>query len=83
MRYFIVNRLELNSGFFNKKNLLTFKQYKKISLNVVISKSMFTGYDYKSLNFYENLYYYLISSYKGKCHALGKPSNGQRTWSNA
>ena len=26
---------------------------------------------------------YLIRSYKGKCHALGKPVNGQRTWSNA
>ena len=26
---------------------------------------------------------YLIKSYKGKCHALGKPVNGQRTWSNA
>jgi len=26
---------------------------------------------------------YLIKSYKGKCHALGKPVRGQRTWSNA
>lgn len=26
---------------------------------------------------------YLTKSYKGKCHALGKPVNGQRTWSNA
>lgn len=26
---------------------------------------------------------YLIRSYKGKCHALGKPVRGQRTWSNA
>ena len=26
---------------------------------------------------------YLIRSYKGKCHALGKPTRGQRTWSNA
>ena len=26
---------------------------------------------------------YLIKSYKGRCHALGKPVRGQRTWSNA
>lgn len=26
---------------------------------------------------------YLIGSYKGWCHALGKPVRGQRTWSNA
>lgn len=25
---------------------------------------------------------FLIKSYKGKCHALGKPVRGQRTWSN-
>ena len=26
---------------------------------------------------------YLIKSYRGRCHALGKPVRGQRTWSNA
>jgi ribosomal protein S13 len=26
---------------------------------------------------------YLIKSYKGRSHALGKPVRGQRTWSNA
>ena len=25
---------------------------------------------------------YLIKSYRGRCHAFGKPSRGQRTWSN-
>ena len=25
---------------------------------------------------------YLIKSFKGRCHALGKPVRGQRTWSN-
>ena len=27
--------------------------------------------------------YYLIKTYRGRCQALGKPSRGQRTWSNA
>ena len=26
---------------------------------------------------------YLIKTFKGRCHALGKPAHGQRTWSNA
>jgi len=26
---------------------------------------------------------YLIKSYRGRCHAVGKPVRGQRTWSNA
>lgn len=26
---------------------------------------------------------YLVKSYKGRCHAVGKPVRGQRTWSNA
>lgn len=26
---------------------------------------------------------YLIKSYRGRCHALGKPVKSQRTWSNA
>lgn len=26
---------------------------------------------------------YLTKTYKGRCHALGKPVRGQRTWSNA
>ena len=25
---------------------------------------------------------YLIKTYRGKCHLLGKPARGQRTWSN-
>lgn len=29
------------------------------------------------------LRYYFIKSYKGRCYLLGKPANGQRTWSNA
>lgn len=26
---------------------------------------------------------YLIKSHRGRCHAIGKPTRGQRTWSNA
>ena len=37
-------------------------------------------HDLKKLNIVR---LYLIKSYRGRCHALGKPVNSQRTWSNA
>lgn len=37
----------------------------------------------KSLSYLNIVRLYLIKSYKGYCHALGKPVNGQRTWSNS
>jgi ribosomal protein S13 len=36
--------------------------------------------DLKKLNI---LRLFLTKSYRGRCHALGKPVKGQRTWSNA
>lgn len=36
--------------------------------------------DLKNLNI---IRLYLIKSYRGRCHAIGKPVRGQRTWSNA
>ena len=38
-----------------------------------------TFFDLKRINI---IRLYLIKSYKGRCHALGKPVHGQRTWSN-
>ncbi len=52
-------------------------------LNIMLSQINTVNnvvFDLKRLNI---LRLYLIQSYKGKCHALGKPVNGQRTWSNA
>jgi ribosomal protein S13 len=37
-------------------------------------------FDLKKLNI---IRLYLIKSYRGRSHALGKPVRGQRTWSNA
>ena len=39
-------------------------------------------YESKTLIKYNILRLYFIKSYRGRCHLLGKPVNGQRTWSN-
>ena len=48
------------------------KLYKRIALNWVAHL--------KKLHIIRK---YLIKSYSGYCHALGKPVRGQRTWSNS
>jgi ribosomal protein S13 len=68
-------RLESKIVTLNKKN--------KLLINILISK-------YSSINYTLDLNYtlvilrlYLIKTYKGKCFWLSKPTNGQRSWSNA
>lgn len=61
---------------FFRKNLVSFlnRYYSQISsVNNQVSELV-------RLNI---LRLYLIKSYKGRCHALGKPVRGQRTWSNS
>lgn len=88
----LFNRFELK--FYNKNNLTN--RYNLISrvetdnnlsiyhpLNIILSQVNSvnnTLIDVKRLNV---LRFYLIRSYRGKCHAIGKPVHGQRTWSNA
>ena len=56
--------------------------YKKL-INIFFSKSLNINNFLKELILYYILKLYLIKSYKGFCHILGKPVKGQRTWSNA
>lgn len=54
-----------------------------VPLNVIFSQVYSINHELGELIRLNILRLYLIRSYKGKCHALGKPANGQRTWSNA
>lgn len=78
---FLLKRMELNQSIVHNKsfNFFAFKQYKKVSINVFLSTTFFTGGSFNLLNIFEVLRFYLTNSYKGKCHMLGKPANGQRT----
>lgn len=72
--------------FFKFNTYLTFLNinlnFKKI-INMYFSRYININYSYKNLIKYNLIRLYLIKSFKGKCAFLGKPSRGQRTWSNA
>merc|ERR1712023_4382 len=84
----MLDKLELkNSNDTNMLKLTSFKEAHKVELvgflnhyYSQVSSVNNTIFDLKKLKI---IRLYLIKSYKGKCHALGKPVNGQRTWSNA
>lgn len=83
----LLKRIELsNSIVINSTFLVDFKdRYKKDLvgfLNKYYSQVNSVNaqlYNLKKLNI---IRLYLIKSYRGRCHALGKPVKGQRTWSN-
>ena len=54
-----------------------------LSLNKLFSKITSINNTVADLTRYNLLRLYLIKTTRGRSHALGKPSRGQRTWSNA
>ena len=52
-------------------------------LNIIFSQINSVNNQIPELKKLNTLRLYLIKSYRGRCHAIGKPVNGQRTWSNA
>lgn len=53
------------------------------SLNLLFSRTTTVNNSIFDITRYTLLRLYLIKTTRGRCHALGKPSRGQRTWSNA
>ena len=83
----LLKRLELtNSVNVNTTPLVLFKDiYKKnlISLlNSYYSQISSVNNQINNLILLNIVRLYLTKTYKGKCHLLGKPVRGQRTWSN-
>ena len=84
----VLNRLELpNSLVINKTSVSSFPNNFNRELtgflnrfySQVASVNSFIG----PLVRFNVIRLYLIKSYRGRCHAIGKPVRGQRTWSNA
>lgn len=67
--------------------LITYQNVKKSSiiwpLNLIFSQINSVNNFSTDLLTLKILKLYLIKSYRGRCHFLGKPVRGQRTWSNA
>ena len=54
-----------------------------LPLNIIYSQVHSVNHSYPDLYRLNIIRLYLIKTHRGKCHALGKPVRGQRTWSNA
>merc|ERR1711904_96018 len=69
------------------KNLLDYQNSNRVPLNkpinIIYSQINSVNNQHQDLRRLNIIRLYLIKSYKGRCHALGKPVRGQRTSSNA
>lgn len=68
----------LNQDKLNNYLTRTTKKYLK-AINIFLSQINNVNNQIKYLHKLNIIYSYLIKSYKGYCHALGKPVKGQRT----
>lgn len=84
-----VKRFELKSFLFKDIWLKRDKTFLDLSLdqrkviNMYFSRLISINNHINELIKYNIIRLYLIKTFKGRCHALGKPVRGQRTWSNA
>lgn len=76
----MLKRLELKNNFFwLRLSLNDLNLDKKLVFNSQLTLTAPVLINLRSYERYTLLRYYLIKSFKGRCYALGKPSNGQRT----
>ena len=86
----IIKRLELTTFSFFYASKIFFVEYLSLTskkavktLNILFSQVNNVNLTVHDLHKLNVLRKYLIKSYQGYCHFLGKPVRGQRTWSNA
>ncbi len=79
-----IRRFELN-GFVRdkKKTFMIFSLEQRKIINMYLSELSSINNNIFELVKYNMVRLYLIKTFRGRCFALGKPSRGQRTWSNA
>lgn len=79
-----LRRFELHQLFHN--HLATYEGIErdiKKCMNIILSQITSVNHQVSEVHHYNLIRLYLIKSYRGKAQAMGKPSRGQRTWSNA
>lgn len=83
------NRFELDYFLKTRKNELLLN-YQKTNhtplnkpINIIFSQINSVNNQIPEIHRLNVIRLYLIKSFRGRCHALGKPVRGQRTWSNA
>jgi len=80
---YLLSRFELIKLIFNSNKSLSFYNSDILKLiNITLSKMTSINYPISELQILTILRLYLIKTFQGKSHMLGKPVRGQRTWSN-
>lgn len=80
----MIKRFEFNFLIFKpSQSLNTFSLDQRKILNMYLSQLISINNNIFELIKYNIIRLYLIKTFRGRCHALGKPVKGQRTWSNA
>ena len=83
-RVLFTKRFEPNNALKSGKRLLSALPLdQRRTINVYLSKITSINNAVFELVRFNQIRLYLIKTFRGRCHALGKPSRGQRTWSNA
>jgi len=80
---YLLARFEMIKLIFNSNKSLLFYNLDILKLiNITLSKMTSINYPISELQMLTILRLYLIKTFQGKSHMLGKPVRGQRTWSN-
>lgn len=80
----IIRRFELTHLYYNSKGTLAIlDKESKRALNRLFSQMGSINFQVTELTRLNIIRLFLIKSFRGKAQAFGKPSRGQRTWSNA
>ena len=80
----LIDRFELRTFRRRPKQPINiFGLYIPMTLNLMFSQLTSVNATVSELTRYSLLRLYLVKTTRGRSHALGKPSRGQRTWSNA
>lgn len=66
-----------------KKTFLDIPENRLKAMNTYFSRIISVNHPLEEILRYTIIRLYLIKSFRGRCQAIGKPSRGQRTWSNA
>jgi ribosomal protein S13 len=76
----LVKRFELNFLFYNSEKTFTHISLdRRKIINMYLSQLSSINSNIFELIKYNLIRLYLIKTFRGRCHALGKPSRGQRT----
>ena len=80
----LIKRFELNFLLYdNEKTFINVSLDRRKIINMYLSQLTSINNTIFELIKYNLIRLYLIKTFRGRCHALGKPVRGQRTWSNS